>query len=448
MSRQLGAIVADAPRLPLTVRAHWLLTVAGPVIEHAWLQLDRGRVTGFGSGRPPAVDRSPLLDLGDTVITPGLVNAHTHLEFSALQQPFTTAGGLAAWIERVVDWRRRQPAAESGEREAAIERGLQESAADGVVAVGEISTGPIPARSLSQGPRLRVFRELLGLAPLTPEAPPTQITAALREVERLSRAGVAVGLSPHAPYSTQWPLGQLALQAARQLRQLARSRTGSRQSIIPLAMHLAESADEADLLAEQTGPFRDLFQRLGVWPSPPPRLATTADWISLLARADRGLVVHGTHLPDDPVALDRLSRHRQRLAVVICPRTTLALAGRLPPVAVLQAAGLRVCLGTDGRGSNPDLSVRAEARCLIEAGLVSPAEALQMTTRTAAWALGFERCTGRIAVRRPADLAVLRPGTIPSTAEAAAAAVFAADTEVVATFRGGRLIAGRPLPVA
>ena len=439
MSRQLGAIAADAPRLPLTVRTHWLLTVAGPVIEHAWLQLDRGRVTGFGSGRPPAVDRSQLLDLGDTVITPGLVNAHTHLEFSALQQPFTTAGGLAAWIERVVDWRRRQPAAESGEREAAIERGLQESAADGVVAVGEISTGPIPARSLSQGPRLRVFRELLGLAPLTPEAPPTLITSALREVERLSRAGIAVGLSPHAPYSTQWPLGQLALQAARRLRQ----RAGSRLSIIPLAMHLAESADEPELLAEQTGPFRALFQRLGVWPSPPPRLATTADWISLLARADRGLVVHGTHLPDDPIALARLSRHRQRLAVAVCPRTTLALAGQLPPVLAFRAAGLRVCLGTDGRGSNPDLSIRAEARCLIEAGLVSPAEALQMTTRTAAWALGFERCTGRIAVRRPADLAVLRPGTTPRTADAAAAAVFAPDTEVVATLRGGRLIAGQ-----
>ena len=69
-----------------------------------------------------------------------------------------------------------------------------------------------------------------------------------------------------------------------------------------------------------------------------------------------------------------------------------------------------------------------------------------MVTRNAAWALGFEQTTGRIAVGRKADVAVLRPGGEPATVEAATAAVFAADTEVVATLRGGRLIAGRLAP--
>lgn len=430
----------------LTLRARWLLPETGPGIKDAWLRLECGRVAGLGTGRPPATDCSRQIDLGEAVITPGFVNAHTHLEFSSLQRPFPTAGGLAAWIERVVDWRRQQPAARSSERASAISLGLSESAADGVVAVGEIGTGFVPVAILNRGPRLRVFRELLGIAPIEDRNLPPQVAVALRDAQRLARAGLAIGLSPHAPYSTQWPLGNLALQEARQLRQLVRGRTGGSQAIVPLAMHLAESADETDLLMKQTGPFRDLFQRLGVWPERPPRLAATADWISLLARADRGLVVHGTHLPDDPVALARMRRHRHRLAVAVCPRTTLALAGRLPPVAAFQAAGLRVCLGTDGRGSNPDLSIRAEARCLIEAGLVSAAEALQMVTRNAAWALGFEQTTGRIAVGRKADVAVLRPGGEPATVEAATAAVFAADTEVVATLRGGRLIAGRLAP--
>jgi cytosine/adenosine deaminase-related metal-dependent hydrolase len=430
-------------RRSLILRARWLLPESSQAIEHAWLRCHRGRVTGIGSGRPPAAKRFRQIDLGDAVITPGLINAHTHLEFSALDEPFRTNGGLAAWIERVVAWRRQQLVTRNGERLSAIRRGLQESAADGVVAIGEITTDCVPAAILSQGPRLRVFKELLGLGPMQAGHPPHHVTVNLRDAQRLSRAGIAIGLSPHAPYSTQWPLGQLALRAARQLRQLVRSQTGDDQTLIPLAMHLAESADEDSLLTEQTGPFRDLFQRLGVWPKQPPELAKTAHWVSLLARADRGLVVHGTHLPDDPIAMARLRRHRHRLAVAVCPRTTLALAGRLPPVAAFQAAGLRICLGTDGRGSTPDLSLRAEARCLIEAGAASPAEALEMVTRNAAWALGFERKTGQIAVGRPADMVVLRPGKAPSTAEAATAAIFAADTEVVATLRGGRLIAGR-----
>ena len=65
-----------------------------------------------------------------------------------------------------------------------------------------------------------------------------------------------------------------------------------------------------------------------------------------------------------------------------------------------------------------------------------------MTTTDAAWPLGFENRTGCIAVGRPADLAILRPAAAPTRARDAAAAVFAADTRVIATLRGGRFIAG------
>ena len=80
----------------------------------------------------------------------------------------------------------------------------------------------------------------------------------------------------------------------------------------------------------------------------------------------------------------------EKLIVVVCPRTTLALSGKLPPVSEFKKSGIRVCLGTDGRGSNPDLSIRAEAACLIDSGLATPQEALSMISVNGAWALGFE----------------------------------------------------------
>lgn len=426
---------------PLLLRARWLLPVAGRPIEDAWLRIDHGRVTGLGRWPASGGRLGRSIDLGDAIITPGFVNAHTHLEFSECREPIDPTGGLPAWIGRVVAWRRAQSCPPQ-QQETVVRQGLIESAADGVVAVGEIGTSPISSNCLQHGPRTRVFRELLGLRSGEPGGPPAPVAAALRDAERLANAGVAVGLSPHAPYSTHRRLGRVTLAAASRLRQVHRRATGFGRGLIPLTMHLAESQEENRLLLQQTGPFRELFEQLGVWPDQPPLLATTADWISLLARADRGLVVHGTFLPDDPVALARLSRQRQRLAVVVCPRTTQALAGRLPPVAALRAAGVRVCLGTDGRGSNPDLSIRAEGRCLIGAGLVSPAEALRMVTMNGAWAIGFEHCTGRLTVGRPADLAMLRPATAPDSVAAATSAIFAADTEVVATLRGGRCIAG------
>jgi cytosine/adenosine deaminase-related metal-dependent hydrolase len=210
---------------------------------------------------------------------------------------------------------------------------------------------------------------------------------------------------------------------------------------LPVMMHVAESREEAELLATGGGAFRSLLEQLGAWrPDSPPRLVPVADWITLLAKAPRGVVVHGTFLPEDQTALSRLARHRDRLCVAVCPRTTLALSGRLPPVAAFRAAGIRVAIGTDSRASNPDLSVLAECRALVEGGAVSPAESLTMATRQGAWALGFERRCGILSPGRSADLAILLPaGRYDDPHEAAVDPA----TQVAATCRRGCVIAER-----
>jgi cytosine/adenosine deaminase-related metal-dependent hydrolase len=415
----------------LVLRARHLLPGAGAWIENGWVFVERGRIKACGLGRPTFAGRArPAIDLGDAIIVPGLVNAHTHLEFSRLESPLDAAGGLPAWIRRIVNLRRGRAEVSAGHSPgdiaAAIRAGCAESAAAGVTAIGEIATdfGPeVIAAYASAGPRLRVFREAIGLA-----ADGGQGSRRLAaDLDRLVARGLAAGISPHAPYTVAAPL------AARLAREIARRR-------LPVAMHVAESSAEAQLLRDSSGDFRVLLDEFGAWPQDAsPRLFSAADWISWLARAPRGIVVHGTHLPDDETALARLARHRDRLAVVVCPRTTRALSGVLPPVAAFRAAGIRVALGTDGRGSNPDLSVLAECRTLVDAGLARPAEALAMATRDAAWALLLERTSGRIAVGRPADLVVLRPAR--PHADPAAAAIDPA-TRVVATLRAGRVIAG------
>lgn len=394
----------------------------GPPIPGGTLRIRGSRVAAVASGR--AADREAgcrVIDLPDAIVMPGLVNAHTHLEFSDVPAPLDAAGGLPAWIGRVIALRRRRdPAAVA----AAIGHGLRESMAGGVTAIGEIATG-LPAGGYpTSGPRLRVFREALGLA----SAPAASAgRRAIADVERLMACGVPAGLSPHAPYSVSVRLGRLLVDAA--------SRRGA-----PLAMHLAESDAEDDLLQSGSGAFRDLFERLAVWPTTPsPALVSAAEWISILARGPRAIVVHGTHLDRDPAALARLARHRDRLCVVVCPRTTRALSGRLPPVGLVREAGVRVAIGTDSRASTPDLSVLAECRVLADAGVVSAEEAVRMATLHGAWALGFERTCGPLAAGRPADLAILATAAGGDPFEA----ILDPATSVMATLRSGRVIAGR-----
>jgi cytosine/adenosine deaminase-related metal-dependent hydrolase len=414
----------------LTIRSRYLLPMGRPPLENGWLTIRRGRVVGLGSatgGRGPtsaAGSAGRVLDFGDAILVPGLVNAHTHLEFSDRARPLETADGLPGWIGRVVRLRRERPTDDDGRAVVtAIRNGLAESAAAGVTSIGEIAT-VAAGEAYADGPRLRVFREALGLSPA---GMPSALAAAVRDVERLDRRGVSVGLSPHAPYSVAAPLGTAII------RESVRRR-------LPVAMHLAESPSEEQLVAFGSGPFRSLLEELGAWDAAlPPRLLSAADWIVQLARAHRGIVVHGTHLGRDPVAIARLARHRDRLCVAVCPRTTRAISGVLPPVPLFREAGIRVAIGTDSRASSPDLSVLAECRTLTDGGLCSPAESLHMATIAGAWALGFDRQAGLLAPGRPADLVILQPTVVHRDPHEA---VLDPSTRIQATLRAGRIIGG------
>ena len=410
---------------PFYFRARWIVPVGRRTIEDGWLRIERGRIAAIGrrrlTGNPPS---GQSIDLGDAIILPGLVNAHTHLEFSDLERPLEAEGGLPGWIARVVALRRARP---SGLEEVArlarsLRAGLAESLSFGVTTIGDIATAVPRGGYPSIGPRVRVYREALGLS-FTGGSLPGAIA---RDLDRL---GDSAGISPHAPMTVSSALGRALLREA--------ARRG-----LPVTMHLAESLAELAYVTGGGGPFRELFATLGAWPADRlPPVLPPSDWISRLARVRRGSVVHGTFLgePPDASALDRLARHRDRLGVVVCPRTTRLLSGQLPPVARFLAAGIRVAIGTDSRASNPDLSVLAEARELAGSGVVSPAEALPMLTRDAAWALGYEHQAGSIAVGRPADLVVLVPsGPFTDPLDA----ILRPDTRVAATLRAGRVLHG------
>ena len=410
---------------PLSLRARWIVPVGQRTIEDGWLRIERGRIAAIGrrglSGGSP---RDRTIDLGDAIILPGLVNAHTHLEFSDLERPLDAEGGLPGWIAKVVALRRARPTGDAAEVRlvASLRAGLTESLSHGVTTIGEIATAVPRGGYPSIGPRVRVYREALGLS-----FPGGSLPGGIaRDLDRL---GDSAGISPHAPMTVSRALGKALLREA-----------ANRD--LPVTMHLAESLAELAYVTGGGGPFRELFATLGAWPADrPPPVLTPSDWISRLARVRRGSVVHGTFLgePPDATALDRLARHRDRLGVVVCPRTTRLLSGRLPPVERFLAAGIRVAIGTDSRASNPDLSVLAEARELAGSGVVSPAEALPMLSRDAAWALGYEHRAGSIAVGRPADLAVLRPsGPFSDPLDA----ILRPDTRVAATLRAGRVLHG------
>ncbi|WP_164101673.1 amidohydrolase family protein [Candidatus Laterigemmans baculatus] len=388
-------------------RARWIVPVSRPPIHGGYLRCEGGRITHLDRTRPPG----PVTDLGDMAILPGLVNAHTHLEFSDLREPIGRAPaddatratqfpraslGFADWAAAVVR-SRGAAASDPDARAAAIAAGLAESARSGVVLIGEIATAPWPLEQVKslgpldaslQEPRLTLFAEILGLSPERQ----TQTWQWATSLESQASSHIALGLSPHAPYSTPPELVRRAVAHAR-----------SHQ--MPLAMHVAESREELQLLEHGEGPFRESLERMGVWRGGLfPHAGRIDQLLRELAAAPRTLVVHGNYLTPEQIAF--LAGEPQ-MSVVYCPRTHAYFDHDRHPIAELWRAGVRVALGTDSRASTPDLSLWNEARFLqATRSDLPPENLLKAITADAADALGYPNF-GRLEVgTSPGSIAV------------------------------------------
>lgn len=362
----------DSPSTaPLTVRPRWTWHRA-QFVEGLRLTILNGRIVRLSDQPEPGE-----IDLGDRLLLPGLVNAHTHLEFSGLPQPIPHAGTFASWIRALVQWRRGQT---DTDHRNAVRDGLAESTAAGVAALGEISTRSPESEPGRSDPLQVIFREALGL---TQSAVAPQLEQARSHLlTPRDPARQQPGISPHAPYSLHRDLFQGVFDLAQTHR-------------CPLAMHLAETEEELELLRSGTGPLAELFAEWGLW-----RVGQTAPFrkpievLESLSGLPNVLVIHGNYL--DSTELDFLAG-RDNFTVVYCPRTHSYFGHRRYPLAEILRRGVRVALGTDSRASNPDLSLLADLRHAASIhSEVAPDVWIKIATRHGADALGLSASYGAI----------------------------------------------------
>jgi len=398
------------------IRARWVLPLAGDPVENGVVEIAGQQIRQLG----PAVAGEPVQDLGDLVLMPGLVNVHTHLEFSHLEQPIS-AGSFPDWIRSVIDYRQTDLSA-PGQAAAAIAAGIQESLSHGVTTIGEIATRGKGSEVYASLPSTSVvFREVIGLASEDEQDHLHSVTQFLADS---LQNDWQQAISPHAPYTLRDSLLDqlLDLSLAQQL---------------PAAMHLAESEDELQLLRDKSGALRALLEDVGAWRDDAHRLQSAGDYLQRLSRLQRVLVIHGNYL--EPEDWQLLASQRDNMALVYCPRThrhfdhpDYQLADRL-------AAGVRVAIGTDSRASSPDLDLLAELKEVHrQYPQLSAETVLQLGTVEGASALGLEGTVGQLLAGSQANMvavAVENPhsGDLP-------AAVLAESSQLVAVMCDGRWV--------
>jgi cytosine/adenosine deaminase-related metal-dependent hydrolase len=316
------------------------------------------------------------------VVFPGLVNAHTHVELSAMRGSVPGGKGFVGWLDGFVG---RRAEVDPEEERAAIRQAAVDLDAFATAAVGDVSNRLEAVHALAErGIGGSVFHEVFG-------GREESLRAAVEalEVQRETTVGtwptndLVYAVAPHTLYTTHPAV----------VRDLMARAKGAP---VVTSLHLAEHPAERRALENADGPIVDWFHARTHGASeafPWPRVSPIAFAESLDALGPHVLSVHLTDARPEEMPLLQTRQAR----VVLCPRSNLYIELKLPPLVAMRAAGIEAALGTDSLASNASLDVLAEAVALRDRFPTVPSEELvQMATWNGARVLG-RTDLGRIA---------------------------------------------------
>lgn len=379
-------------------RSGWLLPITEAPIRDGLVAVSGGRVVWRGRRGDPSRPDGPVRDLGDGVLLPGLVNAHCHLELSHLAGRLRPARpGFVPWVEAVVGSRGGHAERDVLSASAAAIEALE---ASGTVGVGDVSNTLAHLEGLRDSSLdAVVFLELLAWDPAKAAATLAWGEGLLRERQPALRPGLELRLGAHAPHSVSPEL----------LRRL-----GERGG--PATMHLAESKEEAQFLADGSGAWPAFLaaRGLGHVAYAPPRQSPVRYADSLGVLHARLVAAHAVQVD----AADRALLRERGVHVVLCPRSNASLGVGRADAPALLAAGVKLALGSDSLASVPSLDVLDDAVALrAQFPELAPAAILGMATLGGAEALGLSDL-GVIAPGRRAALAYAPADRTPREPEA------------------------------
>ncbi len=394
--------------------ADWVLPVDGAPIERGAVAVDGGCIAAVGT----ADELGEGTHYPEAAILPGFVDAHSHLEYAVYAGFGDGLTDFAEWIRLHTErkWRLRW-----AEYVDIARLGAAQLLASGVTTVGDCSySGAAAVAAAELGLRAIVYLEVFGADPAEAIAHFESLHA---RVEPFTSGRVALGVSPHAPYS----VSQAVYRACNELD-------------VPIATHVSESESEVRYLHDGGGPWRAI-----PWLVEPPGTTGTR----LLER--EGLLgpnVLAAHcVVVDEEEIDILGQHD--VAVAHCPRSNAYVGCGIAPLRELRDAGLRVGIGTDGVSSTPSHDFFDELRAAVMTArarerrpdALTASEALELGTLGSARALNLADEIGSLAPGKQADFQIVSlTGShwLPWEDPAAAVVFGGSPDRILATFVDGK----------
>ena len=328
-----------------------------------------------------------------SMIMPGLINTHVHLEFSANKTKLKY-GKFLPWLHSVIEHREELI---NNCDTACMKKATDTMLHSGITTFGAVSSHGMDLEAAAQAKQNVIFfNELIGSQASMADALFSDFTNRLEASENIKREGFYPAIAIHSPYSVHPALIKrgVALAASHNY---------------PLSAHYMESPAERDWLDKNSGDFKPFFndflkQEYAV---------NTSQSFLELFKDTPTLFTHVIHANEDEYKAIREAGH----TVIHCPISNRLLGNGALNLDEIENHQIKWLCGTDGLSSNYDLNLFEEMKIALfmhkECDLLELAKnLLDSVTINAAKALNLN--TGEIAEGKNADLLVINLNEEPN----------------------------------
>ena len=372
------------------LRAKYLLTNPNTLINNGVVVVSNDKI--LFAGRFKDLNKQEacrIIDLGNSVITPGLINAHSHLELTNLNGRINYTGSFAGWISQILNAKKGWT---EDDYTLSVRSGIKKSIEAGTTTIADITRDGFSLAELRKSKlRKTVFYELIDFNPSRAEETIRDFKARFNDT--YGNNLLSIGIFPHAPYTVSKDLYNQCSTVSDQLK-------------IPIATHLSETNEEIEFLTKGTGNLATLLRdlnTLGDWNHPGLRPIAYLNQMGILK--NNLMIIHCNYVTIEEIMMLKSSKS----SIVYCPKSHKYFQHMIHPFRKLIDQNINIALGTDSLASNDSLSILDEMKCIYDGNKdIKPQDIFFMGTIAGAVAVGLENKIGRLEPGFDADITAIQ----------------------------------------